>query len=342
MDEAMLEAHVRFEVDRWHGDGLRRTLGEELDALLSWAGTVALDDVLPYDTVATLARERLADPALQEPLRHMVAAALLAGRDAAADSADLTVADVLPRAAYDRAVAIGSGLDGVRDELLDQLTSSSVYSELLAHVLYQGVKRYVLQENVVARRVPGASSLLRLGQSAVSSVAPTLERSVDRQLTAFVNANIADTIRDSRSYLESALDRDVVRRATDAVWDDNAVTTFDELARLTGDADAAALADVVAEVVAAVVPSELAARTVEAALGRVYDAHGDRPVADLLDAAGVRRDALLADLVAALTPIADSMRDSGFLEQRIRARLEPFYASYPQGRPHRTRRTTAD
>ena len=42
-------------------------------------------------------------------------------------------------------------------------------------MLYRGVKDYVLTENVLARRIPGASSIVRFGQRGLNTAAPGLE-----------------------------------------------------------------------------------------------------------------------------------------------------------------------
>lgn len=55
---------------------------------------------------------------------------------------------------------------------------------------------------------------------------------MDRQLTAFVNSNISDTIRDSRAFLEQALDDTVLAAVADEVWQSNAEVTIADAVRL--------------------------------------------------------------------------------------------------------------
>ena len=45
--QEMLDAHVRFELDRISGAGLARTVAEETSALFDWLRTVRVADVLP-------------------------------------------------------------------------------------------------------------------------------------------------------------------------------------------------------------------------------------------------------------------------------------------------------
>jgi hypothetical protein len=51
---------------------------------------------------------------------------------------------------------------------------------LISNVLYHGIKGFVLSENVFAQKIPGAASLLKLGQNAMSAASPT-DGEEDRQ-----------------------------------------------------------------------------------------------------------------------------------------------------------------
>mgnify|MGYP002653035203 CR=1 FL=1 len=88
----------------------------------------------------------------------------------------------------------------------------------MSHVLYQGVKGYLLTENVVARKLPGASTLVKFGQKTMSAAAPNLEAGVDRRLTAFVEANLSETLRESRRYLEATPTPELLTEMADEVW----------------------------------------------------------------------------------------------------------------------------
>ncbi len=120
-------------------------------------------------------------------------------------------------------------MDGLRKAATTQIATSEVYSRLLSHVIYQGIKNYLQSENTITRKVPGASTLMRIGQNAINTAAPKLEKTIDRQLTAFVNANIQDSIRESKRYLDKVLDQELMVEVADEVWDTNAKSTVADL-----------------------------------------------------------------------------------------------------------------
>ena len=49
---ALLDAHVRFELERWSGDGLAAAVREEVEALYAWLASVRLADVAPAEPAA--------------------------------------------------------------------------------------------------------------------------------------------------------------------------------------------------------------------------------------------------------------------------------------------------
>lgn len=326
-NDDMLEAHVQFELERWRGEPLTVSLAEEVSALYAWLAGVRLDDLTDVAAVQEAAVQVLCRGELSDDVVDAVVHVLVAGH-VGADGNGTTVAELVPREQFDRAARTVASLAEARAEVIAQVTTSEVYSRLMSHVLYQGIKNYVQSENVIAKKVPGAAALMRFGQNAVNAAAPTLEQSVDRQLTAFVNSNISDTIRDSRAFLEGALDEQVLAAVADEVWQRNSEATVADALRLVP-------AEAVAEVVRAAWHAWLAMRAtpiveqvVSQAVADVFAIQGQWSVADLLADAGLTEEVVTELVVAVVGPSVALAEADGFLEQRIRARLAPFYASY--------------
>ncbi len=325
--DAMLNAHVRFEVDRWCGDGLRATLADEVAAAYGWLEKVPLGDLLPREALDAAVRNALVEfpivdglVAVVEEAVKSIHATLLAG--------DASLGDLLDRRQYDQLTEAIVGMKPLRRELTRQVVQSSVYAMLVSNVLYNGIKGFVLTENVFARRIPGASSLVRFGQSALSSAAPNLEKGVDKQLVAFIRANIKDTLNESERYLNSVLDDAMIWQLADELWQSNAQRTAAEFA---GMVDAALLVDIVDFARSAA----LHFRTTPAfdtILARLLDgfmeSHAAEPVAQLLREIGMDEAQVVDALWSVAQPIAAKAHADGYLEARIRARLEPFYRVY--------------
>lgn len=322
---AMLEAHVRFELERWTDAGVRKTVRQEVDAAFVWLRGVPLSQVAPRDAVRACVVAVITAPPTPE-LTALVAD-LADAVHAVLSEDDASLADLVAQHDYDHLVETVVELRQLRVEVIEQVTTSSVYAKLIGYVLYHGIKDYLTTQNVFARKIPGASSMLRFGQSAVSAAAPGLERSVDRQLAAFIAANVEQTSRGSASFLTELLNDDTVRAVAAELWRTNADRPLADLASLIEQPSVAQAVDAAAVLWESGRTAPALVNAVTAALDRLYSAHAERPAVEFLDSLGLSADGV-SDLIADLaTPMIATARESGYLEARIRARLEPFYAT---------------
>jgi hypothetical protein len=325
-DDAMLDAHVQFEMGRLTGDGLEETVRDEVGALMDWLAGVTLAELADPQTVTSVAVTSARTITGDEMAQHLCDL-LVTARATLGESGE-TVRDVLDRdeaTEWARAVA---GMDNARNALMEQVTTSKAYTRLVAHVVYHGVKGYLLTENVLAKRIPGASSLVRLGQRGIGAAAPNLEKNVDKQLIAFVDANIADTVRDSQRFLDAMLDEELVVTMAQQAWDGAADRPVAGGADLVSDDDLATIAGLAWSQWLTLRETDLVADLVGDAVAGFFAEHGDRPVADVLAELGVDADTVVDAVLPLAVPAAQHAADAGYLEARVRARLKAFYDSY--------------
>lgn len=322
---ALLEAHVRFEVERWSGPGLAVALREEVAALYAWLDSVRLGEVVPAGEAAPVVARLVEQVAVTERTAASLADLLATAMDAVADS-DLRVRDLARRQDVLALADTAGRLDRLRHEVIDAVTASTAYRRLVAHVLYAGVKDYVLTENVFARRIPGASSLVRFGQRGLNTAAPGLEQAVDRQLSAFVEANIAETLRESRRYLEATLDAPMMRVLAEEAWVQLAPRRVSDLAGLADDEDVERLSrDLVVLAEHALATGHLTA-LVERAAYDLLTRYAHRSPADLLRGLGLDEENVARALTQAGGLLMDQPAVRRLVEDRVRARLAAFYA----------------
>lgn len=324
--DAMLDAHVRFEVDRLTGEGLDQTIRTEVSALFSWLDDVRLDDLVTSEAVTETALTWV-DAVSAADLQPLVTEALTALKESLAQAPE-TVSDVLTEQDAVRWATSLATMDDARGELIEQVTTSKAYSRLVAHVVYQGVKSYMLTENVIAKKIPGASSLVRFGQRSIGAAAPGLEKNVDRQLIAFVDANIADTIGDSRRFIDSMMDPDAVAEMAGEAWTGAADRPVSALADLLTDDELATLADLAWQQWSSLRETDLVRRLIADAVSGFFTTHGSRPVSDLLADLGVDADVVLEAVLPLARSSVEHAADSEYLQERVREHLVAFYESY--------------
>ena len=212
------------------------------------------------------------------------------------------------------------------------MIASSAYSMLIAHVLYHGIKGYLLAENTLTKNIPGVSSFVKLGQNALHGVAPKLEKNIDQQLIAFINGNIKETIADSEHFLDSALDEKTLRQVTDEFWTANAASPMSTVA---GYLDAQALDQsgaVTQDFWLHFRTTQLFSETWQRAWSTVSScAMEKRSIGSFLAEIGITQAMVVQEVAAAANPVAAKALASGYLEATIRRRLGAFYATYGAG-----------
>lgn len=323
----LLEAHVRFELNRWDDGGLAKATESEVAALAAWLGSLTLVQVATPEQVTDWIQRYAVEMPLTDELVQIIDEGVR-GVYAALLQEEISLRELVPRTNYAQFIEAVLRMPDVRQTITAQVTSSSIYSGLVSHLLYRGIKSFVLKENVLARRVPGASSLLRLGQSAMSSSAPGLEKGIDKQLLAFINANIQETTRESYHYLQDVLDDANVWKAADEVW----ATRFGEtVADNVGLLDGDSLDELVVagrNVWLHLRQTPFFHRMTAVVVADFFARHGTQTVTATLADLGLRMDGVVAEVTAAVTPLLVRAREDGFLEQHIRGRLDAFYSAY--------------
>lgn len=304
----MLEAHVAFEVEAWT-ESLTATLDEQIASVFDWLDSVSLGSIVS-DADLDAVIDSLSVP-------DVSAEVLAAGERAAGVRA--TVGDLLRREDYDRAVGSFAAMTGLHEALVDQLTTSKVYADLISHVLFSGIRNYVMTESPIAR-VPGASSLMRIGQSAFDAAAPRLSKGIERQLTAFVSSNLQDSLRDSREFLTSVIDEETIGAVAEEAWERNAGTTVAELVELLPRDAMVDLFDTGRAAWTHLVRTDTFRELLRSAL----QANAARSVSDLLMESGVTPEAVCA----AARPWILRAADDGLLEELVRRRLTAFYSAH--------------
>lgn len=304
----MLEAHIAFEVEAWT-TSLTDTLASQVGAVFEWLDGVSLGSVFSEGDLDVL---------LETLLAPDLTTTVLAAHAAACEDGT-PLGELVRREDFDTLATTLAGMTDLQGAILDQITTSEVYADLISHVLFQGIRNYVVTESPIAR-VPGASSLMRMGQNAFDTAAPKLSKGIEKQLTSFVSANLQETLRESRQYLGSVTENVDVDGIADDTYTRNAGTALNEVAELISQET---LADIVA-IGQDAFAHLLVTPTFRVMVQYVLDANAARPVGEILAEAGITTELVLAFV----RPWVLRAADDGLVEELIRERLTAFYTSY--------------
>lgn len=323
--DKLLDAHVAFELSQWRGKALERNLKAEAVAFWAWAQEIRLDELSHPGRVQATARRLVLEMELPDALADMIAdvAKHLVGLPL---NRETTVADVLDENVYDEGVELLIELQSLREALIKASMESPVFAAMASEVLYQGIKDYVFSDSGVLKAIPGVSSLISRGTSAVNKRMPKLEAEVEKRVRSFLETNMTRTLKRSETFLLETLTAERIRAIAAELWDaiaDVRLSAGDTLA----DDDIDRLAEYGLTVWRQLRETEYLEQMIDAGIARFFELYGRRPVAELLESVGVTEKLIRQEAVAQLPPLVEVALEADYLEAFLRRRLEPFYHS---------------
>ncbi|WP_353250770.1 hypothetical protein [Salinisphaera sp. T31B1] len=323
--QALLEAHVAFEVDQWQGKPAAGRLRDEIDALWQWAERTPLSQLADVDTVRGAAERLALDMDLPDQLAGVIGA--IADTLVRLDVNKQTrVQDVVDESLFEEGVTLFVELEDLRARLIKRLLDSPVYTALASDVLYQGIKDYIFADTGAIKSIPGVSSLIKGSTSAVSKRLPGLEAQVEKRVRAYIENNTAKTLARSEQLLLESLDEARIRAIAADIWaaiHDKPLSIDD----VVDEDELQALIDYGFRVWKELRQTEYVGELVDQAVIAYFDHYGDRPISELLGQVGIDAPLLHQEAETIAPVVIDGLAETGLLEELIRRRLRPFYAS---------------
>ena len=329
MDEIIsrfLEAHVSHELNRFKRGEYKKTIREEVAAVFEWIKKIKLKDVITPEQVIGMIQRN----AVELPVAGGVTE--LAGEMsqrviASPQNKKTSLENIFARKQFDDIVDKIGGLKSERKDIIRRFVNSSVYSQQISEVLYAGIKEYLLAENIFAQKVPGVSSLIKLGRFAVNKTMHSLEAAIENKIKSYIESNLGNTIKRSERSLNDYFDETHIIEMGEEIWSSIAKTKLSEYFKSI---DANDMEDFI------IIGHEFwlhfrkTSYFKEIYTDLVYfffKKYSDKELDVILEDVGVSQKMVVNELIEAVSPGIEKALSIGYLEERIRARLEDFYLS---------------
>jgi hypothetical protein len=329
MDETIskfLEAHVTHEMNRFKRGGYKKTIKEEVAALFEWIKKIKLKEVIaPEQIVGLIERNVVALPVaggVTELAGEMSQRVL-----ASPQNKKTSLENIFARKQFDDIVDKIGSLKSARKDIIHRFVTSSVYSQQISEVLYTGIKDYLLAENIIAQKVPGVSSLIKLGRFAVNKTMHSLEAAIENKIKSYIESNLGNTIKRSEKSLNEYFDETHIIEMGEEIWSSIAKT---KLSEYFNEIDANDLEDFI------IIGYEFWLHFRKTPYFRAiytdlvyffFEKYADRELDVILEDVGVTQKMVVNELIEAVAPGIETALSIGYLEERIRVRLEDFYLS---------------
>jgi hypothetical protein len=320
--DELLTAHVEHELSRLRGDALEQLLEAQVGALFRWFEDVKFNEFVTRDQVVGVIERYVIELKVSGGITE------LAGQMSnvvfsSKMSAATRVEDICPPDEYEDFAEKVFGLERGRRELIRQLTRSPAVGALVSRV----ISRIVL--NLVFPSDDGRTdSRLRGLVSAVEErLLPGLERRAAAALSRYIEQRARRLTRDSEKHLLEALDSGSVREIADEIWDAVSGKTLAEAASSFAAQDLEDFVVLGYEFWLKFRKTAYFRAVSSEVVDQLFAKYGDESVSSVIADMGVTERMVTHELQMFLGRLFDQARRDGFLEQQIRAYLEPFYRS---------------
>jgi hypothetical protein len=324
--QALLEAHVQHELGRFKSKKYRQTIKEETAAVFQWIQKLTLREIItPEQVIAIIERNVVEMPVaggITELAGQMSQRVLSSSKNK-----KTALEDIFARKPYDDIVDKIGGMESARKTIIGRFVNSSVYSQQISEVLFVGIKEYLLSENILAQKIPGIASLIKLGKFAVNKTMHPLELAVEKTVKAYIEKNLGNTIRRSEKSLNNYFDEPHIIEMGDEVWTSISKTKLSEYFGILGDGDMEDFIIIGYDFWMYFRKTPYFKEIYTDLVHFFFEKYGDRELELIIEDVGVTEKMVVNELTQSLSHAIEKALSIGYLEERIRARLENFYSA---------------
>lgn len=321
--DQLLAAQVEWVLAEFSGKRLTQVIKRDVDDLLELAARLTVLDVVDPEQVKGAARrlvERAGGSALVDDLVTALSDAIY---DLSA-SEDYNLGDVVERDPVEALVAKVLSMHTLQDRALDRMAESPLVAAVATRFVTKIVGDFLQQNRQMAERLPGAKSLISFGMGAASKVRSA---TVDQFLGDAAGKSTQFAIRRTNSAMRDLVREAPLQGAAMEIWDLHADEPISDLRGYLSKAELRELAVLVHDIVNSARTTEYAGHLVDECVDVFFERYGERDLASLLPELGISRDDVLDEAQRFVPPLVDAAKRDGRLEELIRARLKPFFAS---------------
>lgn len=323
---ALLDAQVAHWLERLSEEEIQKTVEGEIKALHEWLQGVKAEELLSKDRVLASIQTVVLNREVDSEVVALIKAEI--DRFAFADwLSEYKITDFVSRKDYDAIIEKSVELDSIRNEIIHHVLNSSVYTQLISDVSFHIIKQYVTEENIVVKKMPGVSSLMKVGNKALNMAAPKLEAAVENTIKKFIKDNIGSTVKLSERLLADSLNKETIVHVGENVWEAMDKTQFNIAEKYIKQDDINDVVDLVVEAWDSARTQDVVMEVITHVADMITERVNEKTLGAWFDSLGGDLDLLSKELSAYLVDAVQPGLESGYLEKRIRANLEPFFAS---------------
>lgn len=321
---ALLEAHRQHLLAQFTPEHMNATLSREVNAFFDWSQTQPINQVVKLETIQSVAqRYVLAQPVssgLTQQILHIIKAAINSPLN------DKTyVHQLIEHQDYLAIVDKVASHEQLRKDLIHTAVGNPVYAKLLSDIVYQALNDYLINENPLAKKVPGMSSLMKMGKGLMESTGGNA--AIESALKSYLHKNTQKIVDISEKILLKTLDAKQIHHVADQIWHKIKGAPLSLGKQYVSDNDIEFALNEGAKVWNHFRQTAYAKDMLNELIAAWFNEFSGRDGLSILADLNISREQLLEEVLVFAQPVVAAMLASGFIEQRIEAQLSDFYNS---------------
>lgn len=336
MDEAsslvtqLYETHVHFVLNQCKGEALSEHIRDEIQALRVWLNQVTLNQLIKKQDLLSSIKKSLVDYPLDGESIAMHRHALILDIEKALLHAPVNqqthLENVFSEQNHHQLTEKMIDLSRLREALVKASLNSSIYVDLVSDVLYNGIKDFLLEENFLSK-MPGVSTVLKMSKWSLNKALPNMDTFVEKTAKDFIKQHIPKTVELSEKILNKSLTGDSIRQVADHIWQQIKDQPLAQANDYITDKDLVDFVNLSESWWFHYRKSEHFIESCSTFIDYWLERQGDRTPISFFDSLGGDVELLISELQNYAAHWVNLAQEQGYLEQRVRSWLAPFYES---------------
>jgi len=318
------DAHVAFELKQFEGEQLKTNIQEEVNALWTWMGKAKLNDISSAQRVKDFLERNLKDRELTDHQRAYLTDLGNAIRELASESKH-TLSDFISKDTYFEIADYVIEQKDAREKIISRIVKNPFYGEMLADTLYDGIKSFMAESGPKADTTAG--SLFSIGKSLVGAALSGVQDNIDKNIKKFISTNLSKAIADSEDNLKEKLSTQRLKNLSKNIWNKAEDIKIKHLAKSVKEEHIDKIVNKGELVAKDLIAAEAVKELTHFIIDHFFKHDGKKTLSTILKDNGITKEIILSETEIIVPPIIESMTKTGFLQERIEARLDKFYST---------------
>lgn len=322
--QALLDAHTRHVLSELSGDSLTALLNEEAAEFWDWLGKRPASAVADEVRVRDLLLRNVLDITPSNRLLEQIG--VLATRALENPiNRQTKLEDLLNVREYDLIVDRLIALEDLRRDLVHGVMQNPSVTQLVSDLVYNGVKSYMSENGGLAKKVPGMSSLMKMGKGMMEKVGA--DDALDNALKNYISRNTRSTMEMSEQLVTSALETPKLKEISRQFWQAVKSMPLGNISRHVKPDDVRDVVTIGATIWNHFRQTTFARDHLSDLVHTWFERWGNEPATAALESVGLSKERLQKEVQLIGTPLVNELMISGHLETRVHLHLERFYQS---------------